>query len=224
MRVEQKVIDKLAELVTEADEVLSNARVVHARPNVIGLSGEYVDSQRTSRWGVSCLSILHKFFGQSSDYYKQFEAVYRNMERPSQVKEAKGIIEAAKRDYEQGFISSPRIMIQAEIFDDLLEQAKSLLDGGYSGPAAVLAGCVLEDGLRKLCDASSIQLSNKPKLDAMNSELAKAGVYSILIQKKITFLADIRNRAAHGRWTEFSEKDTESMIQEVRRFMEDYLS
>ena len=58
----------------------------------------------------------------------------------------------------------------------------------------------------------------------MNVELAKAGIYNALWQKKITALADLRNKAAHGKWTEFTEKDVEDMIRDVRRFMEDYFS
>jgi len=52
----------------------------------------------------------------------------------------------------------------------------------------------------------------------MNIELAKAGIYNALWQKKITALADLRNKAAHGKWTEFTEKDVEDMIRGVRRF------
>ena len=93
------------------------------------------------------------------------------------------------------------------------------------GPnAAVIAGCVLEDGLRKLCDRNSIALPAKATIDPMNVELAKAGIYNKLWQKKITALADLRNKAAHGEWSEFTEKDVEDMIRDVRRFMEDYFS
>jgi hypothetical protein len=58
----------------------------------------------------------------------------------------------------------------------------------------------------------------------MNVELAKAGIYNALWQKKITALADLRNKAAHGKWAEFTQKDVEDMIRDVRRFMEDYFS
>ena len=40
----------------------------------------------------------------------------------------------------------------------------------------------------------------KPKLGTMNAGLAKQGVYNKLTQKRITALADIRNKAAHGEW------------------------
>jgi hypothetical protein len=43
-------------------------------------------------------------------------------------------------------------------------------------------------------------------------------------EKKITHLAALRNKAAHGEWSEFTDKDVEDMIRDVRRFMEDYFS
>jgi uncharacterized protein (UPF0332 family) len=82
----------------------------------------------------------------------------------------------------------------------------------------------LEDGLRKLYQRNSLALPAKVTIDPMNVELAKTGIYNKLVQKKVTALADLRNKAAHGEWTEFTDKDVEDMIRDVRRFMEDYLS
>ena len=92
-------------------------------------------------------------------------------------------------------------MIQAEVFDDFLDQAKHLLGNGYYAPAAVIAGSVLEDGLRKLCAQKGITLSAKPKLDSMNAELAKSGAYNVLTQKKLPHLliCAIRLHMENGR-------------------------
>ncbi|HAS23818.1 MAG TPA: DUF4145 domain-containing protein, partial [Idiomarina loihiensis] len=58
----------------------------------------------------------------------------------------------------------------------------------------------------------------------MNAGLAKIGIYTRLQQKRITAIADIRNSAAHGKWTEFTEADVVDMIKDVQRFLSDYLS
>jgi len=58
----------------------------------------------------------------------------------------------------------------------------------------------------------------------MNSELAKKGVYNTLVQKRITWLADIRNKAAHGEWSEFTQADVDTMLRQVRDFVTDYLT
>jgi hypothetical protein len=56
--------------------------------------------------------------------------------------------------------------------------AEYLQQEGYKDPAAVMAGGVLEEHLRKLCGKHGVTVSPKPKLDSMNSDLAKAGAYN----------------------------------------------
>ena len=63
-------------------------------------------------------------------------------------------------------------------------------------------------------------MSANPKMDTMNADLAKQGVYNKLMQKRITMLADIRNKAAHGEWDKFTKADVEDMLRGVRQFME----
>jgi hypothetical protein len=58
----------------------------------------------------------------------------------------------------------------------------------------------------------------------MNSELAKKAVYSKLVQKKITTIADLRNSAAHGKWDEFDRSDVEAMLRDVRDIMTKHFS
>jgi hypothetical protein len=87
----------------------------------------------------------------------------------------------------------------------------------------VLVGSVLEDHMRKLCAKHpSIVLPSKPKLDLMNAELAKAKEYSGLEHKRVTVWAEIRNKAAHGKVTEFKEADVEAMLRDVPRFLIDH--
>ena len=61
-------------------------------------------------------------------------------------------------------------------------------------------------------------------MDKMNADLAKKGVYNLLVQKRITTLAQIRNDAAHGKPDQFTEADVTSMISDVERFLADHLS
>ena len=125
---------------------------------------------------------------------------------------------AAKEDYEGGYTRSTRSPVDAELFDDELEQAKELLASGYKTASAVVAGVVLETTLRKLCGDRNIGVG---KLDKMNADLAKDGLYDKLVQKRITVLADIGKKAAHGD-TGFTHADVEGMIADVERFVSDY--
>jgi hypothetical protein len=53
----------------------------------------------------------------------------------------------------------------------------------------------------------------------MNSELAKANVYSKLDLRNVTAWLDLRNKAAHGKYTEYAEEQVRIMLQAVSDFI-----
>ena len=82
---------------------------------------------------------------------------------------------------------------------------------------------MLETTIRQLCTDAGITIGKKDKLDKMNADLAKAGVYNLLVQKRITALADIRNNAAHGHYDQFKDSDVSDMITYVESFIAERL-
>ncbi len=132
-----------------------------------------------------------------------------------------GSLRALRRDYDEGFLSSVQGLIRAELFADFLEMAAHLLEQGYKDPAAVLIGGVLEEHLRTLCIVRSIpiSISGRPKrADAMNTELAAAGTYNKLDQKNVTAWLDLRNKAAHGEYMQYTSDQVATMLSGVREF------
>jgi len=212
-KVDERILNRLNELVSMGETVTSTA--CEREPYAA------VDRMKSSQWGTSCLAVLSKAFGQNSDYYEKFKSLASELYTLGFVCDALGVLKAAKEDFEKDMLFDTRSLIEAELFVDFLEQAKYLLDAGYHAPAAVITGGVLEDAIRKLCERNAISITDKPKLDTMNANLAKAGVYNKLQLKRITAIADIRNKAAHGQWDEFSKKDVEDMLRSVETFMED---
>lgn len=223
MTIDQKIIARLDQLIADGELVLGS-NYSRSGSGVVYMGDRGVNSELSHKWGMSCLNILGRVFGDNSDHYNKFNGLFPKFHDLTPVKKAMGILKAAKDDYENGYLFETRVLIEATVFDDFLEQAQYLFENGYHAPAAVIAGSVLEDGLRKLCDRKAIALPAKPKLDTMNANLAKAGVYTVLVQKKITALADLRNKAAHGNWDQFSSNDVEQMLAQVRSFMEDHFS
>jgi hypothetical protein len=201
---------------------LRSRRRRNLRLHFIGFDST-VDSQAGNQWHASAKNILAKSFGRDSEHYKLFDACFEKGVTYSPLRRGIGILKAAKEDLEHGHIRDVRDLVAGELFSDLLDQSSELLEAGYPGPAAVLAAAVLEDHLRKLCDAQEIELPAKPKLDFMNAQLAKAGLYNRLTQKRLTAFADIRNSAAHGRWDEFKTEDVADMIKWVAEFLEMHL-
>lgn len=184
---------------------------------------DQVDEVMLDEWKVKVKSLIVKTCGENSEHIKAFV----HAEEPQTfdnsykvLKRVKPVFLAAKDDFQGGYLSSVKNLVQAEVFDSELEQASELLESGYKGPAAVVAGVVLETTLRDLCSQNKVPHG---KLDKMNSDLAKLGVYNKLQQKKITTLADIRNSAAHGDWNSFSDEETREMIRDVEAFLSTYL-
>lgn len=217
MSSEERTARRIDELLVLGDRVLATKR--SPPPNVI--SDARVDQQLAAQWVASVEALLLRSFGFDSAHYAAFKRHTDGHIGYSDVLRAQGVLRAAADDFAGGYLFDMRRLIEADVFDDLLEQAQQLHASGYHPAAAVVAGCVLEDSLRKICDKQSIQLPTKPKLDRMNSDLAKAGVYSKLVQKRITALADLRNKAAHGQWNQFNADDVDDMIRAVRRTIEE---
>ena len=219
MTLKEVFKQRFEELEEQASQLESSKKVLQRE--IIG-TGEFIDSYLLLSWKVKVKNLLSKVCGEDSQHFKQFQ---REENRPRHTTYGifnafKAVFLAAKEDFEGGYLSSIKTLVQAEVFDSELEQANELFSSGYYTAAAVIAGVVLETALRELCDRSGIPHG---KLDKMNSELAKAGVYNKLNQKRITAIADIRNSAAHGKQDEFTVQDVSDMIKDVGRFLADYL-
>jgi hypothetical protein len=133
-----------------------------------------------------------------------------------------GIAKALRADYEAGRMKTLQEIIHADMFSDFLEMAEYLLAEGYKDPAAVMIGSVLEEHLRKLCEKNNINIieNDRPKkADRLNNELSAANIYTKLDQKSITAWLDLRNKAAHGKYSEYAKEQVALMLQGIQNFM-----
>ena len=132
-----------------------------------------------------------------------------------------GVLKSLKQAYEHNYLSSVQELVHADVFADFLEMAEHLLQSGYKDPAAVLIGGVLEEHLRKLCAKHGVPVSapsGEPrKASQMNDDLAKIA-YDKLQQKGVTYWLDLRNKAAHGKYSEYDNKDVGQLLTSVREF------
>lgn len=168
---------------------------------------------------------INMFAPPGSDYVKQAAAItdafcphsYHSAHQPLY-----GVLKSLRDAYEKGYLTTIAEIIHADLFNDFLEMAEHLLDQGYKDPAAVLVGGTLEEHLRKLCTKHGIPITNAKgqpqKASAMNDDLAKT-VYDKLQQKGVTYWLDLRNKAAHGEYSEYDTKDVQSMLHSVREFI-----
>lgn len=220
----KKLMDK-KELLKRTDHLLSLGQSTLATRQRSTRGTDYVDSGKYIGFRTSSLSFIKSLYGESHIYYKDFEDT---VSRAEYTKTEKGvnILLAIRHEIEQDWLTSIQHLVTAEIFSDFLEMSRHLLDNKYKDPAAVMIGSVLEEHLRRLCINHSVDLTLTKstdvvhkKADLLNSDLVKAGVYGVLEQKNVTAWLDLRNRAAHGKYTEFTIEQVEIMYLGVMNFV-----
>ncbi len=166
--------------------------------------------------------------GSESAYSKQAQDILNRENETDWGKMPKivGVISSLLNDLKAGYLTSLEELIHGEIFGNFLEMASHLYNEGYKDAAAVIASGTLEAHLRQLCikngidiEANTLKGIQPKKADQMNSDLAKAAIYSKLDQKNVTAWLDLRNKAAHGYYTEYSKEQVALLIDGIRDFI-----
>jgi hypothetical protein len=211
---------RFQELTDEAEKLEASKRNEYNQ--YLNCNVEQIDSNKLLTWKVKAKNLLAKAC-DGSPHYKHFEDEESSPYSTSldNLCRMKAVFQAAREDFEGGYLASMRGLVRAEVFSSELEQASELFNSRYIVAAAVIAGVVLETAIRDLCVRNQVPVA---MLGKMNDELAKKGVYNSLVQKRITALAAIRNSAAHGKQDEFTNDDVKAMIGEVERFLAQHIA
>lgn len=138
-----------------------------------------------------------------------------------------GIVRALTGDLEDGYLETFPALVRGEMFENLSEMARHLLEEGYKDAAAVMAGSSLESHLHQLCTKHSVPVNSPAsdgtiqhkKAEQLNQELRKNGAYSLFDQKQITAWLDLRNNAAHGKYLAYDEHQVAKLIEWVADFI-----
>jgi len=165
---------------------------------------------------------IRRIAGQPSAYVDQAEAIIKHGGYAGYVaRNIVGVVASLRADVAAGYLKGIAELIHGSLFGDFLE-----MDEGYKDAAAVIAGSALEAHLRQLCEKTGIATEitvngdlRPKKADLMNSDLAKATVYSRLDQKNVTAWLDLRNKAAHGQYGEYQAAQVGILISGVRDFI-----
>lgn len=174
---------------------------------------------------TATLSLILKIYDKSHPFYTEIEQIVY-YSRPSSVNNLISILTSINEEITGGWIFTTKGLVSAEIFADFMDMAEHLLTENFKDPAAVMIGSVLEEHLRQLCQKNSIDIetikknrSVPKKADLLNSELTSNKVYNKLDQKNITAFLDLRNKAAHGKYSDYTKKQVELMYNGVMDFM-----
>ncbi|MEW4490234.1 DUF4145 domain-containing protein [Thalassoglobus sp. JC818] len=228
--------DRIAKRFAELEEMANRVAETKTKQNVVHPSRvqnmfeptrysqttcDVVRFDLLTTWITSVQALLERVFGRESTTFERFklesEQDYASQHDWFDV--LFSIFLSAKDQYTGGHLFNIRSLVHADVFGDELEQADHFLDSGYKVPAAVIAGTVLESTLRELCSQHNQMEPVPKKLDAMNSELAKLGVYNKMRADQVRAWAKVRNSAAHGLPDDFEENDVKRMIEGIRDFI-----
>jgi hypothetical protein len=214
--------------IKQLDYILTDYNRIKANAQYDDLSGNKNIEEITTVLTKAKASIA-RIVGDKSEYYKDTEVILKrtNIHDGTKLRNIIGIVTALKSDLKNDYLKSFSDIVQSEIFSDYLEMAEHLLSEGYKDPSAVLVGSTLEVHLRELCVSNGIDIetqNNKgnlvpKKADLMNSDLAKASIYSLAYQKQIIAWLGIRNSAAHGKYSEYKTEEVSLMLQGIRQFI-----
>jgi hypothetical protein len=187
--------------------------------------GIHVPVDEYHEFKAAALSFLKSTFGEKHPFFTELNT---NLTSATQydIKQGLGVIRAVKSEINGGWIFTVKGLVSAEIFTDFLEMAEHLLSEGYKDASAVMIGSVLEEHLRHLCNRNSIDVvvfkggkHISKRADLLNSELASANVYNLLDQKSVTSWLDLRNKAAHGNYSEYTKDQVSLMYDAVINFI-----
>jgi len=169
------------------------------------------------------ISAIQRITGSNSTYSQEIERILTTIPHLHlHTSPIIGIAQALRDDLAAGYIQNLTELAHADIFADFLDMAKHLSDNNYKDPAAVLAGSTLESHLKKLSTKNgvAIEVAGRPvKADKLNADLARANVYTILDQKNITAWLDLRNKAAHGNYAEYSNDQVKLLMAGISDFI-----
>ena len=132
------------------------------------------------------------------------------------------VLRNLRQDADAGLLASVADQARAETFDDFLDHADAYLQDGSVKQAGVIAGVVFEDTVRRVCQKLGLGVKDVPLENLINALKAR-GELSGLKAKRAKVGSDLRTRATHAQWDEFTASDVEEAIAFTRELLADKL-
>lgn len=131
-------------------------RLIEAASTLHDVSGTHSTALlvRLREIRASSLNLLRRISSTDGEYYRELSAAEFTDHLALH-----GILQAALQDYREGFMADAGLLVSAEVFRDLLDQAELLLEGDYKDAAAVTIRAVLEDGLRSFACQGALNVN-----------------------------------------------------------------
>lgn len=109
-------------------------------------------------------------------------------------------------------------VLKADLFDNEIDAARSLLKSKHLRAAGTVAGMVLENHLRSMCENHKITIRKKtPAIGDYNDALKKSEVLDVATWRWVQRLADIRNLCCHAKDRDPTLEEVDELIKSVEK-------
>jgi len=210
---------RIQELINQGNQVLASKHYDIDR-NI------NIDSSKFMGFKTAMLSLILAIYGKTHPYYQEIERINSYYHYPSTAEDVLRVLESIKDEVDGGYLTTVKGIVSAEIFADIMSSAEYLLSENYKDAAAVMIGSALEEHLRQLCQKNNLEveiikegITIPKKSDLLNSELSSINIYNKLDHKSVTAWLDLRNKAAHGKYNEYTKDQVNIMYQGVLDFL-----
>jgi hypothetical protein len=215
MGMDTLIKQRFEELEKRADALLAGKKA-----NSAGIN--YVDSAGFNAWGTSVLSLLEGVLGKDRIHYVQFRKHFENAQREGMpdyiVGDCKAVLQAAKEDYEGGYIFRLEQSLSGEILGDFCALAKAALRDGSKDVAAVLACAALEDALKRYAHRNGLEVDDK-EMQAVVSALKSKSLVAGAQKQLLDTMPKLRDYAMHANWDKLTSADVGSIVGFVEQFL-----
>jgi len=213
MRIDERVRARMQALI-ERGEYISGAKPQWRTAHGAKLLYE------TEGWLASALNILQVVFPDPANYHRLQAALETGYGRVGKIT---AVLKAALVDIDAGVIATVADAARGEVFDDFLDHALQFLRTKHIDRAAVVAGVVFEDTMRRACTKHGIT-EKGVDLEQLIIALNKRGLLSDLKAKRARVAAGVRTKATHAQWDEVDRTDVEDTIKFTREMIETLLA
>ena len=179
----------------------------------------WVDSEDWQAWATSALNLVRHVFGEDSPHHRNLQRIYDSHEGfESSLRQAKGVLAAAKSDLEAGLTVSLERQVSGSLLGDFLGLAKAALQENQKDVAAVLACAALEDALKRFATRHGLQVDDKSMPEVV-AALRSQGLVGGAQKSLLGVMPKIRDHAMHAQWEKLTAQDVSSVIGFVEQFL-----
>jgi len=213
---EEKIRQKFQSLIEEGKQIRSKA----------GWNGdEYARTFPSSidfqRFKTEVMNIVKSACGADSTHYGELKRLAESKEAATNsyyFKDFLGVLEAAQRDFDGGYLFDLEKRITGELFGDFVNLSKAAMREGHKDVAAVLACAALEDALKRYARGQGLVVDDQV-MQAVVNALKGKGLVSGAQKSLLDAMPKVRDFAMHANWAKITAEDVSSVIGFVEQFL-----